>query len=162
MELGSLFPWLLAAHVLLAISLFMPSFLLPFTFRFRRHGYAESPETESGRIVHALLWLQSHGTVIIGAGVALTGLGMVAVLGTQLLSQPWLLVALSIYAANLAAAFFIQRPGVRRLLRLPSGSSPEEQDRWRALARRQRYVSYLMAAAIGIIGFLMMSKPSLW
>ncbi len=159
MDLGALFPWLLAAHVLLAISLFMPSFLLPFPFRFGRRGYAESPETEPGRFVHALLRLQSQGTVIIGAGVALTGLGLVAVLGTQLLSQPWLLVVLAIYAANLAAAFFIQRPGVRRLLRLPSGSSPEGQDRWRALARHQRYVSYLMAAAIGIIGFLMMSKP---
>lgn len=137
----------------------MPSFLLPFTFRFRRRGYAESPGTEPGRIVRALLWLQGHGTIIIGSGVALTGLGLVVVLGTQLLSQPWLLVALSIYAANLAAAFFIQGTSVRRLLRLPSGSSPEEQDRWRALARRQRYVSYLMAVAIGIIGFLMMSKP---
>ncbi len=66
-------------------------------------------------MVRGLLWVQSHGTVIIGTGVAVTGLGLVAVLGTQLLSQPWLLVALSIYAANLAAAFFIQRPGVRRL-----------------------------------------------
>lgn len=160
MELRGLFPWLLTAHVLLAISLFLPSFLLPFTFRSRRHGYAESPESEPGRFVHSLLWLQGHGTVIIGTGVALSGLGLVAVLGTQLLSQPWLLVALSIYAANLAAAFFVQRPGVRRLLRLPSGSSAEEQERWRALARRQRYVSYLMAGAIGIIGFLMMSKPT--
>jgi len=161
MELGALFPWLLATHVLLAISLFMPSFLLPFTFRFRRHGYAESPESRPGSTVRTLLWLQGNGTVIIGSGVALTGLGLVAVLGTQLLSQPWLLVALSIYAANLAAAFFVQRPGVRRLLRLPSGADPAEQDRWRALARRQRYVSYLMAGAIGIIGFLMMSKPEL-
>jgi len=112
MELGALFPWLLATHVLLAISLFMPSFLLPFTFRFRRHGYAESPESRPGSTVRTLLWLQGNGTVIIGSGVALTGLGLVAVLGTQLLSQPWLLVALSIYAANLAAAFFVQRPGV--------------------------------------------------
>ncbi len=70
-------------------------------------------------------------------------------------------MALSIYAANLAAAFFVQRPGVRRLVRLPSGADPAEQDRWGALARRQRYVSYLMAGAIGIIGFLMMSKPEL-
>ena len=130
MELGALFPWLLTAHVLLAISLFMPSFLLPFTFRFRRHGYAESPETEPGRIVRGLLWLQSHGTVIIGTGVAVTGLGLVAVLGTQLLAQPWLLVALSIYAANLAAAFFIQRPGVRRLL--ASGIFKHREDEVRA------------------------------
>jgi hypothetical protein len=28
-------------------------------------------------------------------------------------------------------------------------------------ARRQRYVAYGMAAAIGVIGFLMMSKPEL-
>jgi hypothetical protein len=53
----------------------------------------------------------------------------------------------------------VQRPSLRRLFGRPDDS---DRDRWRALARRQRYVSYLMAGAVGVIGFLMTSKPSLW
>ena len=41
---------------------------------------------------------------------------MLIVLGPQLLSQPWLFIALAIYAANLLIAFFIQRPGLARLI----------------------------------------------
>ena len=33
---------------------------------------------------------------------------------------------------------------------------------WQERARRQRYVSYLMAGLVGTIGFLMSSKPVLW
>jgi hypothetical protein len=49
---------------------------------------------------------------------------------------------------------------VRRLLGLRQAASEEEKERWRTRARRQRYVSYLMAGAIGLIGWLMMSKPT--
>ena len=49
-------------------------------------------------------------------GLAMTGLGLVGMLGSTLLEQPWLLVALAIYFANLALAFFIQRPNLRRLV----------------------------------------------
>ena len=70
-----------------------------------------------------------------------------------------MLAALAIYAAVLVVSFFIQRPGLRKLLRLSSDASPEEQEKWRVRARRQRYVSYGMAGAIGIIGWLMMAKP---
>jgi hypothetical protein len=156
-----LFPVLLVVHITLAVSLFLPSFLLPFAFRTPRAGTVSGPTSaRPGGLVRTLLWLQGHGTLLVGIGVALTGLGLLTILGTQLLSQPWLLAALVIYAANLALAFFIQRPGLRRLLRIGSTSTgPAEQERWRALARRQRYVSYLMAAAVGIIGFLMSAKP---
>jgi hypothetical protein len=158
---GELFPLLLMTHVTLAVSLFMPAFLLPFTMRTRgRDGDPVMPR-RAGAVTRALLWLEARGTVVIGAGVALTGAAMLAVLGFALLDQPWLLVALSLYAAVMAAAFFIQRPGVRRLLRLPVAATEEEKGRWRARARRQRYVSYLMAGGIGLIGWLMMAKPTL-
>ena len=85
---------------------------------------------------------------------------MLIVLGGAFLGQPWLMVALGIYATVLVVAFFIQRPGVRRLLGLRQAASEAEKERWRARARRQRYVSYLMAGAIGLIGWLMMSKPT--
>ena len=149
----SLFPILLATHVILAVSLFLPSILLPFALRTRRAAV----DSDSG-LVRTLLWGQSHGTLVIGAGLALTGVGLIATLGPTLLQQPWLLVALLIYAANLALAFFIQRPNLRRLV----GITAAADDRvWLDRARRQRYVSYLMAGLVGVIGVLMSTKPSL-
>lgn len=148
------FPLLLGAHIVLAVSLFLPSILLPFALRTRRAA-AESPNGT----VRTLLWLQSNGTLVIGAGLALTGLGLLVVLGTSLFGQPWLLLALAIYATNLVLAFFVQRPNLRRMI----GIRAAADDRvWLARARRQRYISYAMAALVGTIGFLMSTKPRLW
>ncbi len=150
-----LFPILLALHVALAVSLFLPSLLLPFTLRARRDGRPVEP----GRAARVLLWLQSNGTLVIGFGLALTGLGLVALLGTQLLTQGWLLVALVLYAVNLIVAFFVQRPNLRRLVGIRAAA---DDAAWKARARRQRYVSYAMAGLVGTIGFLMSAKPDLW
>ena len=150
--MAQFFPLLLATHITLAVSLFLPSILLPFALRTRR----ATVESEHG-VVRGLLWAQSHGTVVIGAGLALTGLGLVAVLGPALLAQPWLLVALAIYFLNLAIAFFIQRPNLRRLIGIKA--APDDRT-WLERARRQRYVSYLMAGLVGVIGFLMSTKPA--
>jgi hypothetical protein len=150
---ASLLPILLAAHIALAIGLFLPSILLPFALRTRRAAI----DSDSG-VVRTLLWGQSHGTLLIGAGLAITGLGLVAALGPTILQQPWLAIALLVYAVNLALAFFIQRPNLRRLV----GITAAADDRlWLSRARRQRYVSYLMAGLVGLIGFLMSTKPSL-
>lgn len=150
----TLFPYLLAAHVTLAVSLFLPSILLPFALRTRR----ATVESDS-RFIRVLLWMQSHGTVVIGFGLALTGLAMISVLGPAMLEQPWLLIALTIYFTNLGIAFFIQRPNLRRLV----GIRAARDDRmWRERAKRQRYVSYLMAGLVGTIGFLMSTKPDVW
>ena len=148
------FPALLVTHIVLAISLFLPSILLPFALRTRR------ATVESGsRVVQVLLWAQTHGTLLIGLGLALTGLALVATLGPQLLEQTWLLLALFIYFVNLAIAFFIQRPNLRRLIGIRAAADDKA---WMERARRQRYVSYLMAGLVGTIGFLMSSKPVLW
>jgi hypothetical protein len=148
------FPFLLVLHIVLAVSLFVPSILLPFALRTRRAA-AES----SNRFVRFLLWMQAHGTVVIGVGLAATGIGLVTVLGGQLLGQPWLLVALAIYAANLALAFFVQRPNLRRLVGIRAAADDRA---WLDRAKRQRYVSYAMAGLVGTIGFLMSTKPKLW
>jgi hypothetical protein len=148
------FPLLLVLHIVLAVSLFVPSILLPFALRTRRAA-AES----SNRFVRFLLWMQAHGTVVIGVGLAATGVGLVTVLGGQLLGQPWLLVALAIYAANLALAFFVQRPNLRRLVGIRAAADDRA---WLDRAKRQRYVSYAMAGLVGTIGFLMSTKPKLW
>jgi hypothetical protein len=146
-------PIILLVHIGLAVGLFLPSILLPFTLRTRR----ATVESESG-VVRSLLWAQSHGTMVIGAGLALTGLGLVSIIGPQLFGQPWLLVALVIYFVNLGIAFFIQRPNLRRLVGIKAATDDAS---WKDRARRQRYVSYLMAALVGMIGFLMSTKPTL-
>ena len=148
------FPILLVTHIALAVSLFLPSILLPFALRSRRAA-AESPNP----FVRFLLWMQAHGTLVVGSGLALTGTALVLTLGGSLLGQPWLLVALVIYAGNLLLAFFVQRPNLRRLV----GIRAAADDRlWLERAKRQRYVSYAMAALVGTIGFLMSTKPQLW
>jgi hypothetical protein len=151
---ANLFPLLLVAHIALAICLVLPSILLPFTLRTRR-----ATVDSDSRVVQGLLYAQTHGTIVIGAGLAITGLGLVATLGSGLFQQPWLLLALTIYFVNLGLAFFIQRPNLRRLV----GVTASVDDRvWKERARRQRYVSYLMAGLVGTIGFLMSTKPVLW
>ena len=150
----SVFPYVLVVHVTLAISLFVPSIVLPFALRTRR----ATVDSES-RVVRGLLWLQGHGTIVIGIGLALTGLAMVAILGGTLLQQPWLLIALTIYFVNLGIAFFIQRPNLRRLVGI---TAARDDKTWKERAKRQRYVSYLMAGLVGTIGFLMSTKPDIW
>jgi hypothetical protein len=102
--------------------------------------------------------LQGTGSVVIGVGLALTGTGLLVLLGTELLTRPWLLVALGLYAANLLIAAFVSRPNLRRLLRIEGGDDAT----WRRRARQQRYVAYGMAAMTGVIGLLMSTKPTLW
>jgi hypothetical protein len=152
--MASFFPVLLGTHIVLAVGLFLPSILLPFALRSRR----ATVDSES-RVVRALLWAQTHGTIVVGTGLALTGFGLVATLGPAILQQPWLLVALGIYFTNLAIAFFIQRPSLRRLVGIRAAADDRT---WQDRARRQRYRSYLMAGLVGTIGFLMSSKPVLW
>ena len=168
-----LFPILLAVHVALAIGLFLPSILLPFAFRGGRPGRGASGSQATrrgttepiadpgsgGRFVGLLLRLQGGGSIVIGGGLAITGLGLVAVLGTRLLAQPWLVAALVLYSTTMAIAFFVQRPGLRSLVGLLSGT---DERTWRGRARRGRYVSYAMAGLVGTIGLLMSAKPELW
>ena len=157
MSLSGLLPLLIATHVVLAVSLFLPSILLPFALRLRGGQRLD----HQGGISRALFWLQRNGTFVIGIGLAVTGTLMLVVLGPQLLSQPWLLIALAIYASNLLLAFFVQRPGLARLLGMRPLATDAERDRWRGWARRQRYVSYVMASLVGLIAFLMSTKPDL-
>ncbi len=148
------FPFLLGAHIILAVSLILPSILLPFALRTRR----ATVESDNG-VVRGLLWAQTHGTLAIGLGLALTGLGLIAALGSTMLQQPWLLLALTIYFVNLGIAFFVQRPNLRQLVGIRAAADDKT---WLERAKRQRYVSYLMAGLVGTIGFLMSSKPELW
>jgi hypothetical protein len=148
----SWFPILLVVHIGLAISLLLPSVVLPFVLR-RTSG-------EPGPVARAFMAVQGSGTLLIGLGLAATGVAMLWILGPQLLAEPWLIVALVLYAANLAIAAFISRPNLRRLAGMRGDGGDEET--WRRRARQQRLVAYGMAGVIGVIGLLMSTKPSLW
>lgn len=152
----SWFPVLLVVHIALAVSLLLPSVVLPFVLR-RTTG-------EPGSVVRALMAVQGTGTVVISVGLAATGAGLLWILGPQLLAEPWLIAALGLYAANLAVAAFISRPNLRALVGLGrSGESSEADDAaWRRRARQQRWIAYGMAGVIGVIGMLMSTKPDLW
>jgi hypothetical protein len=145
------FPLLLATHIVLAVSLLLPSVALPFLLR-----RADGPRQDA--LTQTLMAMQGTGTLVIGLGLAVTGIAMLAILGPQLITQPWLLVALVLYAINLGVAAFVSRPNLRRLVGLGTGDPAA----WQRRARRQRYVAYGMAAGIGIIGLLMSTKPELW
>ena len=146
------FPVLLATHIILAVALLLPSVVLPFLLR-RGDG-------TPGRLTRALMATQGTGTLLIAAGLAITGSVMLWILGPELLTQPWLLVALVLYAINLAVAALVGRPNLRRMIGL--GSSTTDDATWRSRARRQRFIAYGMAGVIGVIGFLMSTKPNLW
>ena len=148
----SWFPILLVIHIALAVALLLPSVALPFVLR--------RTDRDPGPATRALMAMQGTGTLVIGTGLAVTGGAMLWILGPELLTEPWLIVALGLYAINLVVAAVISRPSLRRLVGL-SGSSTDD-DAWRRRAKQQRYVAYGMAGVIGVIGFLMSTKPNLW
>jgi uncharacterized membrane protein len=160
-DLSSLFPAILATHITLAVCLLVPSVLLPFTLRNRSIAPNAEPE-QPGRVVRTLSWAQANGTLVIGAGLAVTGIAMITVLGPRMLEQPWLLVSLATYTIVAVVAFAIQRPALRRLQARDAIATDADRARWRDRARRQRYVAYGLGSAVGLIGFLMSTKPQLW
>ena len=160
-DLAGLFPYILAVHVALAIALFVPSLLLPFTLRSRsvERGFVAP---EPGRAVRALGWLQARGAVAVSVGLAVTGVAMLTALGPRILEQPWLLVSLATYAVTAVVAFAVQRPALRRLEARDGIAGDADREAWRAKARRQRYLAYAITTAVGLIAFLMSTKPTLW
>jgi uncharacterized membrane protein len=160
-DLSTLFPAILATHVTLAIALFVPSLVLPFTLRNRSVAPGATVDPP-GAFVSGLLWIQAHGTVVIGSGLAITGFAMIAVLGSRMLEQPWLLVSLAMYAATAVIAFVVQRPTLRRLQARDGIATDADRIAWRERARRQRYIAYAITSAVGFIAFLMSTKPALW
>jgi len=147
-------PWfavLLAVHVGLAVTLLVPSLALPFLLR-------APSRAGRRRAVGMLLALQGGGSVAVAIGLAITGSGLLVIVGPELLRRPWLLAALTIYGLNLLLAAFVARPGLRRLV---ARGADADEETWSRRARTQRTIAYLMAGATGLIGFLMSAKPDL-
>ncbi|HEX7949832.1 MAG TPA: hypothetical protein VF494_05760 [Candidatus Limnocylindrales bacterium] len=151
---------LLVVHVLLALSLLLPAILLPLVLR------RDAGEAAPGRLRQVLVAAQGRWATVIGLGLVASGVALIAALSLDLGRQPWLLVALAIYAVNLGIAMFLQRPRLRLLVSRGAGAGGDavagDDVVWRRSAHRLRSMSYVMAALIGAIGFLMMTKPQLW
>jgi hypothetical protein len=151
-----LFPVVLMTHIALALALILPSLLLPFALRAQRRARHDG---ERGRLVRSLLWLETHGTTVTGAGVAITGVLLILIIGPAVAAQGWLAIALLIYATVLVVAFFVQRPAL--MAAFGAAARPDDPG-WRERAKRLRYLSYGLAAMVGAIAFLMTQKPTLW
>jgi uncharacterized membrane protein SirB2 len=91
-------------------------------------------------VSRGLAVVRTRGTAPIGLGLLLSGLALVAIVGIDLLGQSWLVLGIGLYVVALVVAFATRR----------------------SLAGRVRWVSYVIAALIGVIGFLMATKPALW
>ena len=153
------FPYILVAHITFAISLFLPSFLLPFTMRTRtRDGEPVQATPGSVRVAAAVAGAERHHGHRPGR----------AHHGADAHRHP----GFHVRAAAVAAGWHRDLRGrAHRLVLHPAPracagccgiskeATPEEQQKWRDRAKRQRYVSYGMAAAVGVIGWLMMAKP---
>ena len=146
------FPIVLVTHIALAVALLLPSVILPFVLR--------RSDRDPGSVTRALMAMQGTGTLLIAFGLAITGGALLWILGPELLTEPWLMAALALYAINLVIALVVSRPNLRRLVGL--GASGTDDATWQRRARQQRYVAYGMAGIIGVIGFLMSTKPELW
>jgi uncharacterized membrane protein len=146
------FSIVLVIHIALAVALLLPSVILPFVLR--------RSDRDPGPVTRALMAMQGTGTLVIAVGLAITGGALLWILGPELLTEPWLLAALALYAINLVIALVVSRPNLRRLVGL--GASGTDDATWQRRARQQRYVAYGMAGIIGVIGFLMSTKPELW
>ena len=114
-----LFPFVLGIHVALAIGLFLPSLLLPFALRTNR-----SLETSRGTVVRGLLALQGPGSVVVGGGVALTGVLLVASLGVGLLGAGEVLGVDPDAIAVEAATANARRNGLASVINVRRGSVP--------------------------------------
>jgi hypothetical protein len=131
-----LFAPVLVIHVALALALLLPAVVLPLVTARAGAGGPTQAETWSGR----LATLQERGTAPIGIGLLLSGLALVAIVGLDLLGQSWLLLGIGLYIVTLVLAVAARG----------------------RLDRRVRWVSYLIAGLVGVIGVLMATKPVLW
>jgi uncharacterized membrane protein len=160
----SLLPWLLFLHIVGAIIAFGPGFALAI------FGAAAGREPQ-----HANFTLRASSVIarrlIVPLAVlqGVTGLGLVLTEGTELLTRPWLLLAIVLYAIALYIAIGLNLPNLRRLIEMttpppggapaggppPGGPPPELVDR---VARSRQY-GMAMSGLVVVIVFLMVVKP---
>ena len=165
----TLLPWLLFLHIVGAIIAFGPGFALAI------FGAAAGREPQ-----HANFTLRGSSVIarrlIVPLAIlqGITGLGLVLIEGTELLTRGWLLLAIVLYAIALFIAIGLNLPNLRRLIEMttpppggppaggppgggpPAGGPPPELvDR---VAKSRQY-GMAMSGLVVVIVFLMVVKP---
>jgi uncharacterized membrane protein len=118
----SLLPWLLYLHILGAIIAFGPGFALSI------FGAAAGREPQHGNFVLRASSVVARRLILpLAILQGITGLGLVLIEGTELLTRPWLLLAIVLYAIALYVAIGLNLPNLRRLIEMttpPAGGQP--------------------------------------
>ena len=165
----SLLPWLLYLHILGAVIAFGPGFTLAI------FGAAAGREPQ-----HANFTLRASSIIarrlIVPLAVlqGITGIGLVLLEGTELLTRAWLLLAIVLYGIALFIAIGLNLPNLRRLIEMtsapaggppaggpaaggpPPGGPPPELV---ARVARSRQYGMAMSGLVVVIVFLMVVKP---
>jgi uncharacterized membrane protein len=155
----SLLSLLLFLHILGAIIAFGPGFAFAFL------GAAAGREPQHANFVlRTTDFIVRRMIVPLAILQGVTGLGLVLLEGTELLSKIWLLLAIVLYGIALYVAIGLNLPNLRRLIELstppaagpPAGGPPPE-----LVARVARSRQYGMATSglVVVIVFLMVVKP---
>jgi uncharacterized membrane protein len=152
----SLFTILLFLHILGAIIAFGPGFAFAF------FGAAAAKEPMHGNFTLRTINVIARRMILpLAILQGVTGLGLVIVEGTELLTRGWLLVAIVLYAAALYVAIGLNLPNMKRFIELtstppgPGGPAPEIP---KLAANSARY-GQIMGGLVAVIVFLMVTKP---
>jgi uncharacterized membrane protein len=119
----SLLPWLLFLHILGAIIAFGPGFAFSF------FGAAAGREPQHVNFTLRTMDFISRRMVLpLAILQGITGLGLVLIEGTELLTRGWLLLAIVLYAVALYVAIALNLPNLRRLIELstPPARAPAQ------------------------------------
>ena len=170
----SLLPWLLFLHIVGAIIAFGPGFALSI------FGAAAGREPQHGNFVLRASSVVARRLILpLAILQGITGLGLVLVEGTELLTRPWLLIAIVLYAIALYIAIGLNLPNLNRLIEMttppaggppaggpppggpPAGGPPAGGPPPELMLRFQRARQYGMAMSglVVVIVFLMVVKP---
>ena len=165
----SLLPWLLFLHIIGAVIAFGPGFALAI------FGAAAGREPQHANFALRASSLIARRLIIpLAVLQGITGLGLVLLEGTGLLTRPWLLLAIVLYAIALYIAIGLNLPNLRRLIEMttpppggppaggpPAGGPPPGGPPPELLARvaRSRQYGMAMSGLVVVIVFLMVVKP---
>ena len=160
----SLLSLLLFLHILGAIIAFGPGFAFAFL------GAAAGREPQHANFVlRTTNFIARRMIVPLAILQGVTGLGLVLLEGTELLSKIWLLLAIVLYGIALYLAIGLNLPNLRRLIELstpppggpPAGGPPAGGPPPELVARVARSRQYGMATSglVVVIVFLMVVKP---
>lgn len=161
----TLFTLLLFVHILGAIIAFGPSFAFSIigTMGGKEPMHANFALRVTHRIAHGLLWPLALLQGLTGIGLFLTIPG-----GIDLTKALWLDIAVVLYLFALGFSYFVQTPGLVKLIEMsstpppppapgaaPSGPPPA----FMALVKKSQQGGMLLGLLVVVIVFLMVTKP---